>query len=132
MPEIREFYFESSTGKNTLRALMYKPDRPPKAVVQIAHGIAEHIDRYRDFMQFLAENGYVAVGNDHLGHGKSIRGIDEQGIFAEKNGWDYVVADMEKLHDMTCAEFPGSPYVMFGHSMGSFLTRTYLIKHPDK
>ena len=132
MPTFKEFYFDSTTGKNTLYAVSCVPDCAPRGVVQIAHGIADHIDRYRDFMQFLAENGFAAVGNDHLGHGKSIRGIEEQGFFAEENGWDYAVADMDKLHDMMSAEFPGIPYVMFGHSMGSFLTRTYVIKHPNK
>lgn len=132
MPTIKEFYFESTTGTNQIFARQYTPDSTPKAIVQIAHGIAEHIDRYQDFMWFLAENGYLAVANDHLGHGKSIRGIDEQGFFAEKDGWDYVVGDMEKLHDLTCEQYPDIPYVIFGHSMGSFLARTFIIKHPDK
>lgn len=132
MPVFEDFYFESSTGCNTIRALKCLPDGKAKAVVQIAHGIAEHIDRYRDFMAFLAENSYVAVGDDHLGHGKTIRDRSEQGFFAEKDGWDHVVADMDKLHDIMKEQYPDIPYVFFGHSMGSFLTRTYLIKHPDK
>ena len=132
MPAFQDFTFPSSTGHNTIHALKCLPDGTPKAVVQIAHGIAEHIDRYRPFMAFLAENGYVAVGNDHLGHGKTIQDPSEQGFFAETNGWDYVVSDMDKLHDLMKTEYPTIPYVFFGHSMGSFLTRTYLIKHPDK
>ena len=99
MPEFREFYYTSSTGRNQIRAKMCTPDATPKSVVQIAHGIAEHIDRYEDFMRFLAENGFVAVGNDHLGHGKSIARLEEQGIFAENNGWNYVVEDMKKLRE---------------------------------
>jgi alpha-beta hydrolase superfamily lysophospholipase len=83
-------------------------------------------------MEFLAAHGYLAVANDHLGHGKSITNPEDQGFFANDNGWEYVVQDMEKLHDITAEEYPGIPYVMFGHSMGSFLTRTYIIKHPDK
>ena len=132
MPAFEDFTFPSSTGCNTIRALKCIPDGEPKAVVQIAHGIAEHIDRYRDFMRFLAENGYVAVGDDHLGHGKTIRDPSEQGFFAEKDGWDHVVADMDRLHDIMKEQYPDLPYAFFGHSMGSFLTRTYLIKHPDK
>ena len=131
MPEFREFFYESSTGKNKIRARMCIPDGSPKGVVQIAHGIAEHIDRYEDFMRFLAENAYVAVGNDHLGHGKSIARLDEQGIFAENNGWSFVVEDMKKLREQVKEQFPNIPYVFFGHSMGSFLTRTFLILHPD-
>lgn len=132
MPSFQDFYFQSSTGRTSIHALKCVPDSKPRAVVQIAHGIAEHIDRYRPFMEFLADNGFVAAGNDHLGHGKSIRVPEEQGFFAEKDGWWRVVDDMDKLHDIMSKEYPELPYVLFGHSMGSFLTRTYLIKHPDK
>ena len=132
MPSFQDFYFQSSTGRTSIHALKCVPDGKPRAVVQIAHGIAEHIDRYRPFMEFLANNGFVVAGNDHLGHGKSIRVPAEQGFFAEKDGWWRVVDDMDKLHDIMSKEYPELPYVLFGHSMGSFLTRTYLIKHPDK
>lgn len=132
MPSFQDFYFQSSTGRTSIHALKCVPDGNPRAVVQIAHGIAEHIDRYRPFMEFLADNGFVVAGNDHLGHGKSIRVPEEQGFFAEKDGWWRVVDDMDKLHDIMSNEYPELPYVLFGHSMGSFLTRTYLIKHPDK
>ena len=132
MPSFQDFYFQSSTGRTSIHALNCVPDSKPRAVVQIAHGIAEHIDRYRPFMEFLADNGFVVAGNDHLGHGKSIRVPGEQGFFAEKDGWWRVVDDMDKLHDIMSKEYPELPYVLFGHSMGSFLTRTYLIKHPDK
>lgn len=131
MPEFRDFYYPSSTGKNQIHARICTPDGTPKAVVQIAHGIAEHIDRYEDFMRFLAENSYVAVGNDHLGHGKSAATPDELGIFAEENGWNYVIEDMRKLREKVLEQYPGLPYVFFGHSMGSFLTRTFLIRYPD-
>ena len=132
MPSFQDFYFQSSTGRTSIHTLKCVPDGKPRAVVQIAHGIAEHIDRYRPFMEFLADNGFVVAGNDHLGHGKSIRVPEEQGFFAEKDGWWRVVDDMDKLHDIMSNEYPELPYVLFGHSMGSFLTRTYLIKHPDK
>ena len=132
MPSFQDFYFQSSTGRTSIHALKCVPDGKPRAVVQIAHGIAEHIDRYRPFMEFLAGSGFVVAGNDHLGHGKSIRMPEEQGFFAEKDGWWRVVDDMDKLHDIMSKEYPVLPYVLFGHSMGSFLTRTYLIKHPDK
>ncbi len=131
MKEFTEFHFPSSTGVNEIRAIICRPDSNPKAVVQIAHGIADHIDRYRDFMSYLAENGFVAVGNDHLGHGHTIRHPIERGFFAYENGWQHVVNDMDRLHKIVSAEYPDIPYIFFGHSMGSFLTRTYLIDHPD-
>ena len=132
MPEIRDFYFPSTNGKNKILARICTPDKPPKAVVQIAHGIAEHIARYDPFMFFLAENGYVAVGNDHLGHGLSAENEDGLGIFDTQNGWTYAVDDMKALRDQVRQEFHDIPYIFFGHSMGSFLTRTYLIRYPDQ
>ena len=132
MPEIRDFYFPSTNGKNKILARICTPDKPPKAVVQIAHGIAEHISRYDPFMFFLAENGYVAVGNDHLGHGLSAENEDGLGIFDTQNGWTYAVDDMKALRDQVRQEFHDIPYIVFGHSMGSFLTRTYLIRYPDQ
>ncbi len=132
MPVFSDFTFESSTGINIIHVKKCLPDTAPKAVIQIAHGIAEHAERYADFMVFLAENGFAVYANDHLGHGKSVIIGSEKGIFAEKDGWSYVVQDMVKLHDIAVSENPGIPYVMFGHSMGSFLTRNYIIDHPDK
>jgi len=132
MPTFSDFTFPSSTGKNTIHARLCMPDGQPRGIVQIAHGIAEYIDRYDPFMEFLAEHGFIAVGNDHLGHGKSIASPEEKGIFAEEDGWSYVLADMDLLHDRMHGEYPGLPYIFFGHSMGSFLTRNYLILHPDK
>ena len=132
MPEFRDFFYASSTGNNEIHARICTPVGKPKGVIQIVHGIAEHINRYDDFMTFLAENEYVAVGNDHLGHGQSAARLDELGIFAEDNGWDYAVRDMDLLRDRVREEYHDVPYIFFGHSMGSFLTRTYIIQHPDK
>lgn len=130
MPSFRDFYFDSSTGKNKIRAHMCLPDGEPKAIVQIAHGIAEHMDRYDDFMLFLAEKGYLAVGDDHLGHGKSISAPEQKGFFADKDGWDYAVKDVETLRAAMKHNYPQVPQVLFGHSMGSFLCRTHIIRYP--
>jgi len=131
MPELKEFYFPSSTGKNQVYARMWYPsDGNIKGTVQIAHGIAEIINRYDDFAKFLAENGYVVIGNDHLGHGKTMGNKSNQGFFAEENGWAYVVADMKSLYNQVKYMYPDVPHILFGHSMGSFLARTYIIKYP--
>ena len=132
MAGFTDFSFASSTGQNTIHAVKCVPEGQICGVVQIAHGIAEHIGRYADFMAFLAENGFLAVGNDHLGHGGSSRNNVEKGLFALKNGWTYAVDDMAKLHDIMHAEVPDVPYILFGHSMGSFLTRTYILRYPEK
>ncbi len=132
MPKFEDFFFESSTGVNRIHARKCIPDTEARAVVQIAHGIAEHINRYDDFMMFLAEHGFVAVGNDHLGHGQTFTSEAERGFFAEENGWDRVVDDMDRLREQMRKEYPDLPYIFFGHSMGSFLTRTYLIRFPER
>ena len=132
MPTFEDFMFDSTRAGHRLHARICRPDGEPVCVVQIAHGIAEHIDRYADFMEFLASNGIVAVGNDHLGHGKSITAPEDQGFFAESDGWRYAVDDMAALRDIVRKEYPDLPYVFFGHSMGSFLTRTFLIRYPER
>lgn len=132
MANFSDFYFESSTVKNRIYVRQWTPDAEPRGIVQIEHGIAEHIERYDDFARFLADNGFIVVGDDHLGHGRSIAEGGEQGFFAENDGWDYVVRDIDKLHDIMHEKYPELPYIFFGHSMGSFLVRTYIIKHPEK
>ncbi len=132
MPKFEDFFYDSSTGCNRIHALACIPEGNARAVVQIAHGVADHIGRYRDFMRFLAENGIVSVGNDHLGHGETYQGMEELGFFAEKDGWDRVVEDMDRLREQMRQRYPDLPYIFFGHSMGSFLTRTYLIRYPEK
>lgn len=129
MPVFSDFYFTSGNGKTEIRCRRCDSDTQPRGVVQIAHGIAEHIERYDDFARFLAENGFVVFGNDHLGHGKSVNSVDELGFFAENGGWEIAVGDMHTLHETAAAEFPGLPYFLFGHSMGSFLSRTYIIRY---
>ena len=131
MPTFKDFYFNSSTGKNKIHARMCVPDVEPRAIVQIIHGIAEYIDRYDEFMSFLADNGIIAVGTDHLGHGKSIESEEQTGFFAYDNGWDYAVRDEEVLRLAMHENYPELPIIVFGHSMGSFMARTLLIRYPD-
>ena len=128
---ITDFTYPSSNGVNTIHARISVPEGKPKGIVQIAHGITEHIGVYDRFMDFLAENGYVTVGNDHLGHGRSYTDPDDCGFFAESNGWNCAAADIRRLNKIVKAKFPDIPLVYFGFSMGSFLVRTCLIKYPD-
>lgn len=122
----KEFYYLSADNKTQIHAIEWIPDTQPKAVVQICHGMAEYIDRYDDFAEFLALNGYYVVGHDHLGHGQSITGTDKVGYFHEKYGNTYVIEDIHRLRLRTEKEQEGIPYFMLGHSMGSFLLRQYI------
>lgn len=121
-----EFYFASSDGKNQIHAVEWVPEKKPKAVLQMCHGMAEHIERYHDFATFLAQNGYCVVGHDHLGHGRSAASAEKLGFFHEKHGNEYVVADIHQLRKDTQEKYPDIPYFMLGHSMGSFLVRQYI------
>lgn len=127
----REFYYPSSGGAHQVNARVWTPegDEPPRGVVQIVHGIAEHIGRYDAFADFLTEQGFVVCGEDHLGHGKTAKS-GTRGYFAPENGWKHVVEDIRHLHELMRKQYPKIPYFMLGHSMGSFLTRTYLIDYP--
>ena len=128
MSQFTDQSFLSSNGKTMIHVRRCTPDTPPVGIVQIAHGVAEHVERYDAFAGFLAAHGFLVVANDHLGHGQSIVNDDDLGFFDETDGWEKVVEDMRKLHAQTSGEFPGLPYFLFGHSMGSFLTRTYIIQ----
>ena len=127
--EKSEFFFPSSDGRTQIRAAEWRADAPV-AVVQLIHGIAEHIDRYDAFASFLAENGITVVGSDLLGHGKSITGEEDLGFFAETDGWGKNVADVHTLRTLTEEKYD-VPYFILGHSMGSFLLRTYITEHAD-
>lgn len=131
MPILNEFSFSSCDCKNTIYVRQWLPDFAPIGVVQISHGVSEHISRYDKFAQFLASKGFVVAGEDHLGHGKSVSVFTGQGHFAEHGGWELVVGDMRKLYERLREQYFSLPIFIFGHSMGSFLTRTYIIRYHD-
>ncbi|MCD8510485.1 MAG: alpha/beta hydrolase [Bacillus sp. (in: Bacteria)] len=97
-----------------------------KGVVQIAHGMAEHSERYDDFASFLVDEGFVVFANDHRGHGQTIKNKEDYGFFVEENGFETVVEDLHILTDHIGEEYPNVPIFLFGHSMGSFLVRRYI------
>lgn len=121
-----EAYFNSSTGRNQIRTLIWQDDAlTPVGVFQIAHGMAEHIERYDEFARFLASNGFVVCGSDHLGHGKSVRSDADYGYFDEFNGDKRLVDDLHILTKIMKKKYPDLPYFLFGHSMGSLCARVY-------
>lgn len=122
-------FFLDSAGKGKIRCGMWRPEGTPRAIVQLVHGIAEHIVRYDVFAEYLVSNGILVVANDHMGHGGSI--CEECGEGVACGGWTAVVADVYALMQKTMAENPGVPYFLMGHSMGSFLARTFLYTYPD-
>ena len=118
-----------SHGAGRIHACRWTPEGEVKAVLQIVHGIAEFVERYDGFANYLTGLGFVVVAEDHMGHGQSINGDGIQGYF--HGGWFTAIEDTMQLMNETMAAKPGVPYVLFGHSMGSFMARTILCKYPD-
>lgn len=125
----QEFTFPSTDGRTKIHAIEWRPEGQVKAVLQIAHGMVEYIDRYHEFATYLAERGIYVVGHDHLGHGQSVNSEGEFGFFPQPDGNKMVIGDIHKLRSMTSEKYKGVPYFMLGHSMGSFLLRQYLTMH---
>ena len=123
-----EFYYPSK-GEGQIHACRWVPEGPIRAVVQVVHGVAEYVERYDPLARFLNERGLVLVGEDHMGHGKSVGDEGTRGYFA--GGWDAAVTDVYTLFEKIREEFPKTPCFLLGHSMGSFLVRTFLFRYPN-
>ena len=126
-----EFSFLSSDGKNNIHAEIFQPaEGEIRGVVQISHGMVDHIGRYTALAEYLVGEGFVMAGNDHLGHGKTVATPDDFGFFASKDGYKYVIDDLYTMNGELRKRFPGKPVILLGHSMGSFLARLYAVKYP--
>lgn len=125
-----EFYFDSRDGMNQIHAVRYVPDTDKVCcVVQIVHGMSEYVERYEELAQFLTDKGIVVTGEDHLGHGKTVPNGGVYGYFCEQDPATVVVRDVHRLKKMTQAIYPNVPYVILGHSMGSFILRNYMCRY---
>ena len=123
------FHYPSARDGCSIHALEWAPEGPPRGIVHLVHGISEHIGRYDETARFLAEHGFLVCGADHLGHGRTVTD-GSYGFFAPENGWTLAARDVRALRKLEGARHPNLPYFLLGHSMGSFLTRTYLILWP--
>ena len=126
---MRTEYYYDSCGTGKIRACVWAPESEPKAIVQLVHGIAEHVERYDDYATWMNEKGILVVAEDHMGHGKSVGDVGIVGYF--HGGWFAAVKDTYALLKQTMEKYPNVPYILFGHSMGSFMARTILAQYPD-
>jgi alpha-beta hydrolase superfamily lysophospholipase len=128
--QTRTFRLTSGDG---LELFVYRWLRPGpcKAIVQIAHGLAEHAGRYARLAEALNVAGYGVYANDHRGHGQTCRNPDEMGFFGRHNGWLLCLDDLWRVNRHITAEHPGTPIVLLGHSMGSRLAEQFLEEHGD-
>ncbi len=125
---VKEWFRPASSGWGMVFSRSWTGEEP-RAVLVIAHGMSEHSGRYDHFARFLAENGYAVYMNDHPGHGRSAQ---VKGHFADKDGWEHTVSDLKALAGQAAEERPGLPLFLMGHSMGSFLARSYIVRYGDE
>ena len=127
-----EFYVDSVDEIHMIHGFRwYNTDKAYKGVIQVVHGMLEYIERYDEFARAMAENGYFVIGHDHLGHGDSVKDSEELGYVGEQGAvlW---LRDMEQIRRMAVSYAPKVPYIMLGHSMGSFITRDFAAKYGEE
>ncbi len=108
---------------------IWTPATAPKAIVQIVHGMAEHIDRYDRPAKALNGAGFLVCGRNHRGHGPEARLL---GYFADEQGWDAILKDAHDVSEDIKKQYPGVPFFLLGHSMGSFLAREYGLRYGNE
>jgi len=125
----KEFTFPSVSGGAEIYGCVWLSDgtKQYKGIVHLVHGMAEHILRYQQFAIFLAQQGFLVCGNDHLGHGRSIAEPEDFGFFGkEEENYGFLIGDMRYLMNFIKKHFGANlPYFIIGHSMGSFLAREF-------
>lgn len=124
----KEFTFPAKGDGHLLYGCVWTADGfiKYKGIIQIAHGMEEHILRYERFAAFLAKQGFIVCGNDHTGHGRSVEHWEDRGFFGEEEGsWQYLIEDMRYVMTFIKQKFGELPYFLIGHSMGSFLAREF-------
>ena len=126
MSQMIDLTLPSTVPGRTLHAFRCVPEGEVRAILQLSHGMVEFIDRYKPLAESLAQRGILVTGNDHLGHGGSIRTKADYGYFAEPDGNRAVLEDLHSVTKLTKQLYPGVPYFLLGHSMGSFYARQYL------
>lgn len=128
--------YRSSDGKTQIRALTWEPEKnpgiAPAGIVQIVHGMSEHVERYDEFARYLVSRGYIVCANDHIGHGESVADPSEWGCLPSVGGKEVLINDVHELRKTVASRYARqTPYIMFGHSLGSFIVRAYLARFAE-
>lgn len=124
-----EFFFTSRDGVTRIHAVKWLPEAEPVCILQIVHGMAEHIERYERLAGVLTARGILVTGEDHLGHGQSLGEKGKKGYFCAQDPATVLVRDVHRLKKTVQEQYPGIPYLILGHSMGSFILRNYLCRY---
>ena len=129
---MEKFRFMDSEGKNIYVYKWAPKEEDIKGVIQIAHGMTETALRYSYFAEKLNDAGFVVYANDHRGHGNTACTKEELGYIADEDGFHWMVEDLKELTDIIKMQYPNVPLILFGHSMGSFLSQRYIQLYGDK
>lgn len=128
---LHEVSFPSFNERDTVYGWIYVPAAKPKGIVQLIHGFGEHSRRYLHMISAFVEAGYIVAADDHVGHGKTAIENDRWGDWGDK-GSHTMMEDEHSLKELVCEKYPDLPYFLFGHSMGSFITRDFIAKYGDE
>ena len=128
--EKQEFSFLSADGKTSIHAAAWIPAVPVRAIVELSHGVSEHILRYEPLASYLTQRGFAVIGHDHLGHGSSVIPGAPRLYLGPPGSWETATRDLDTCRRLARERFGRLPLFLLGHSMGSFLARTYLIRYP--
>lgn len=126
---MREFSIDSRDMKTKLACYIWEPASEAKAILVLAHGMQEYLLRYSEMAEYMASQGIIFAGLDHLGHGRSAASRDDLGYFCEQDPATVLVRDLHRLKKTVQAEHPGLPVIVMGHSMGSFIVRSYIERY---
>lgn len=129
---VKNVSIPSNDRKHNLHVAIWEPEISVRAVLQISHGMVEFIERYSEFAEFLNKSGILVVGNDHLGHGQTAGCDEDLGYFCESHMSATVVEDLHSVTTYIKNKYPGVPYFLLGHSMGSFMARRYIMTYGDE
>lgn len=127
--EIRD-HFTSSNERDNIYYRICTPKDMARGIIQISHGMCEYFDRYEGFIEYFTNKGFVVCGSDHIGHGNSAADKDSLGYMGE-NGNEYLADDLLMLNSIVRKKYRSLPYILLGHSMGSFVVRDYIMRYPD-
>ena len=120
-----------SASGQTIAVYRWLPAGDPRGVVQLTHGMGEHILRYGHLAEVLTDAGFLVQGQDHRGHGATARANGIEAGSLGPGGWDALVADVGRLVERGRQDAPGVPLILLGHSMGSFAVQQYLLDHSE-
>lgn len=136
MSKKEDIFYDSRDGKTRIHGVIWKPDcmtgdnpQSPRCVLQIVHGMEEYVERYDEFARYMNRYDICVIGEDHLGHGQSVKSADEFGYFCKDDPATVVVRDVHRLKKIVQEQLPDVPFILLGHSMGSFIARNYICRY---